>query len=155
MPRIRPTKLADVVKLGRDFFNLLGAEVVDRIVIHTRDGGKDHRGRMFKPLNPKYKEYKATTKKRGRDQSSPAKANIWFSGETMLDLQRAKVNDKSVTLNWPSRSDVLRWNEKNGRVVTSKSNPVAPGIERYIQKQIDKRTKKNIRKNDTKTTYKL
>lgn len=148
-------KLADIVKLGKPFFDHLGAELVDRIVVHTRDGGKDHKGNRFKKLTPEYKDYKATTNKNGRDQGSPAKANLWFSGETMLDLQRAKATRKSVTLNWPTRADVLDGNARRGRIVTSKKHPVAPGIERYIQKEVDKRTQKNIDKNNTTTTYKL
>ena len=65
-------------------------------------------------------------------------------------------SDNSVEVGWGNtESKKVIWNSDNGRTVTSKINPIAPQVEKVVQKLIDKQTKKNIKKNDTVTIIKL
>ena len=175
MPQAKESNLADIVELGKAFFIALGDAVVDRIVLHTTKSGKDHKGRKFKPLSDKpqtpyffsrgkgasrkvmrAESYKQKKARGGFDrQASTGGANLQLSGDMMADLQPSRPREDSITLSWPTHSERLIQNKDNGRIVTSESNPVAPGIERFIQKEVDKRTKKNIKAQNKVNVIKL
>ena len=160
-------KMSKIVDLGRAWWVKLGAELVDAIFIHTTQKRLDHKGQKFKALSDNpwldkdgdviFEGY-ATRKRKGEfpSQSSTGGANLVLSGLMMTDLQPRRVTDNSVEVGWGNtESKKVIWNSDNGRTVTSKINPIAPQVEKVVQKLIDKQTKKNIKKNDTVTIIKL
>ena len=148
-------KFSKIPDLGRKWFTTLGAEVSDRIVIHTTKGRKDVNDRRFKSLDPEYAKRKSSGKIR-RAGKQRGVANLSLTGDMMSNLQTRRVTDRSVTIGWDGvEASKLIDNAQNGRVVTKKSKPIAKGVERYIQKEIDKKTKRNIKKNDTVNIIKL
>jgi len=154
MPQVKESNLADIVELGKPFFIALADAVIDRIRLHTTKSGKDHKGKKFKPLSEPYRTRKGAGKL-NRGESAVGKANLEVSGDMMSDLQPSRPKKDSIILSWPAFSERLIHNKENGRIVTSESNPVAPGIERFIQKEVDKRTKKNIKAQNKVNVIKL
>ena len=149
------TQISNIVDLGRQWFRRTGQELVDRIVIHTRDKRLDVDDRPFKPLSQPYGKRKATGQLRRQDESSRG-PNLWLTGDMMSALSTKRVTPRSVLIGWDAfQSEKLRGNAKRGRVVTKRKKPIAGTIEKWLQKRIDAKTRKNIKKNDTRTVHKL
>jgi len=147
-------KFADIVRLGKTFFTHLGAEMSDVIRIQTIEKRLDVNGKKFKKLKSKrYIEAKeAGTLRRAGAQE--AVANLHLTGDMMNALQPTNVQETEVTVSWVEQSEKLKGNAARGRVVTKKSKPVSKLTERYIQKEVDKKTKANIKKTDGVTIIK-
>ena len=149
------SKLADIVKLPKSWWIKTGAEVADRIIDQTQNKRLDVHGRKFKPLDPVYAKRKASGKIR-RVGSGNSRANLFATGDMLGDLATKRVTRDSVTIGWGAfESQKVVGNADNGREITNKSRPLSKLVEKFVQKRIDAETRKNIRKNDTKTTYKL
>lgn len=149
------SKLAKIVKMGRPWWIKTGAELSDEIINHTHKKRLDVHGKRFRGLTPEYAERKASGKLR-RVGSGNSEANLFATGDMLGDLNVKRSSDDSVTIGWGAlESQKVVGNANKGRVITSKSKPLAKLVEKFLQKRIDTQTKKNIKKNDTVTVHKL
>ncbi|MBT7081854.1 MAG: hypothetical protein HN929_10370 [Chloroflexi bacterium] len=148
-------KIADIVDMPRSWWIKVGAEVSDEIIDHTKNKGLDVQGRKFKPLDPEYAERKKSGDIR-RVGAGNGEANLYATGDMLSDLNTKRATSKSVTIGWGLfESKKVVGNANNGRVITTRKRPLAKMVEKFLQKMIDKQTKRNIKKNDTITVHKL
>jgi len=133
----------------------MGAELADRIIVHTKDKQLDVNGKKFKSLDPVYAKRKASGKIR-RVGGGNGKANLYATGDMLSDLATKRSTKDSVTIGWGfHESQKVVGNAENGRVITSAKRAIAKSIEKMLQRWIDKQTKRNIKKNDTVNIIKL
>jgi len=155
--------------MPKSWWILLGNELSERIVDHTKNKGLDVFDRKFKKLSDKdwvdkkgrviFKSYKKRKAAGEIARVGPnSEANLWATGDMLSDLKTRRATDKSVVVGWGAfESEKLLWNQngKPKRVVTTQKKPIARSVEKSIQKLIDKQTQKNIAKNNTVNRIKL
>ena len=149
------TKLAKIVDMGRAWWFRVGEEVSQEIIDHTKNKQLDVNDRKFKPLTPEY----AARKKSGdidRVGGGSGDANLYATSDMLSNLKPRRTTEKFTVIGWDLiQSQKVVGNANNGRVITTRKRPLAKMVEKFLQKMIDKQTKRNIKKNDTITVHKL
>ena len=144
--------ISKVVDISGSFWRTLANSVIKKV----KSGGKKGKGAegSFKKYSASYKKRKAGGKF-NRQSSTSVKPDLTLTGDMWQDFQVIDVDKKGAIIGWASEGDKVEWAEKTGRAITTDKNPVAPKIQKYILKNIDKELEKNIKKVADTTTIKI
>ena len=142
-----------ITKLNPAWWRRFGERLADKIRVHTHINALDVDDRPFRKLSAKYAARKAAGGSRFTAQKPIA--NLKLTGDLQKDLQHIKSGRNFTLIGWPSDSEKLAGLQKRGRVVTTRKKPVSGFIERWIQREIDRETNRNVRKTDGKKIHHL
>ncbi len=145
------------INLTKAEWTKLGEEVAKRIVTRSEIGkGVDGDFHEYTASYRKNKQ-KGGNKTRGKNKGKPkyprqksfsATPDMTLSGDMLRDLQVRDVTKNSVSIGWEGAfAERVKHNESQGRVITSKSKPVAEIIRKFINRQVEKLTFKKAKKN--------
>ncbi len=148
-------KIADIPRYTPQFWGKLANDVVRKMKEHGAKGGKDAAGRPFKKYSDSYRSQKGAGKIR-RQSSNSTKPDLMLTGDMWKDLKQiGSATKDGATIGWASWGNKVEWNAEMGRTITTDKNPVAPSIQRFILKEIDKETSKNLKKVADTTTIRV
>tara|TARA_R100000353_G_scaffold72533_1_gene55505 strand:+ start:208 stop:657 length:450 start_codon:yes stop_codon:yes gene_type:complete len=123
----------------------LGEEIIAKIKKRTL-AGVDVEGNEFKAYSTKYERNKANGLFK-RQSSNSTKPNLTLTGDMLRDFQVRKVGKDNVQIGFTGTfAQRLSSNADNGRVITSKQNPVSKSENKYIVDELNKVYKTEILK---------
>ena len=145
-------RVADIPRYTPHFWNRIANSVVRKMKEHGAKGGKDASGQTFKKYSDAYRISKGSGKLK-RQTSSSTKPDLTLTGDMWRDLKQiGSATKDGATIGWAAWGDKVEWNAEMGRTITTDRNPVAPSIQRFIMKEIDRETEKNLKKAADTTT---
>ena len=118
----------------------------------TKSVGKD--GKKFTPYWMLKRDGKFKRQATGFKPSSPKDVNLILTSDMLNSFQVKPngTNDKQVTIGFPPAESQKAFGlEKQGRVISSVSNPINNDEEKFIDKFFDKRIKKAMKEQSGRT----
>ena len=148
-------KLQTIPDINPSWWKDLGDEIADRIRVHTQKGGKNINGTAFKAYKEKYRIRKSKGKFR-RQSSTSTKPDLTLTGDMMRGLQVRGATPNGVTIGWSgTNAEKVQWNADMGREITTNKKPLADGIWRFAEKQLDKKVLKNLKAVESTKTIRI
>ena len=116
----------------------------------TKSVGKD--GKKFTPYWMLKRDGKFKRQATGFKPSSPKDVNLILTSDMLNSFQVKKATDKQVTIGFPAAESQKAFGlEKQGRVISSVSNPINNDEKEFIAKFFDKRLKTAFKKQSGRT----
>jgi len=152
------------------FMQDIGNIIIKEIKTQTKKG-MAVTGAKFPAYGSSYKKYKAIggTKTRGENKGNkrfPRQSSkqvnppdLRLTGDMIRDLKHIGMpTDNSIKVGWPTFGQRVKFQQKrktNKRLITTESNPVYSMAHRKIQKRIDRYIKKEMNKRTKSITNKI